>query len=62
MSLFAVFLSTGLHVKETEDNEAVVSTVKDLHKLITNKYLAAVQGWVQVSKDTLWVEDGTQDE
>ncbi|XP_040029963.2 UV-stimulated scaffold protein A isoform X1 [Gasterosteus aculeatus] len=40
--------SPGLHVKETEDNEAVVSTVKDLHKLITNKYLAAVQGWVQV--------------
>uniref|UniRef100_A0AAQ4P6P6 UV-stimulated scaffold protein A n=1 Tax=Gasterosteus aculeatus aculeatus TaxID=481459 RepID=A0AAQ4P6P6_GASAC len=39
---------TSLHVKETEDNEAVVSTVKDLHKLITNKYLAAVQGWVQV--------------
>ncbi|KAM8910201.1 UV-stimulated scaffold protein A isoform 2-T4 [Spinachia spinachia] len=38
----------GLRVKETEDNEAVVSTVKDLHRVITNKYLPAVQGWVQV--------------
>ncbi|KAM6999958.1 UV-stimulated scaffold protein A [Tautogolabrus adspersus] len=41
-------LSTGLHLKETEDNEAVVSTVIDLHKLIETKHLPAVQGWVQV--------------
>lgn len=41
-------LSTGLHVKENEDNEAVVTTVRDLHKLITTKHLPAVQGWVQV--------------
>lgn len=41
-------LSTGLHVKENEDNEAVVSTVRDLHKLITTKHLPAVQGWVQI--------------
>uniref|UniRef100_A0AAX7TH64 UV-stimulated scaffold protein A n=1 Tax=Astatotilapia calliptera TaxID=8154 RepID=A0AAX7TH64_ASTCA len=41
-------LSPGLHVKETEDNEPVVSTVIDLHKLITTKHLPAVQGWVQV--------------
>ncbi|XP_024918964.1 UV-stimulated scaffold protein A isoform X2 [Cynoglossus semilaevis] len=41
-------LSPGLHVEETEDNEAVVSTVMDLHRLITTKYLPAVQGWVQV--------------
>ncbi|XP_041653616.1 UV-stimulated scaffold protein A [Cheilinus undulatus] len=41
-------LSPGLHIKETEDNEAVVSTVIDLHKLIKTKYLPAVQGWVQV--------------
>ncbi|XP_040904631.1 UV-stimulated scaffold protein A isoform X2 [Toxotes jaculatrix] len=41
-------LSPGLHVKETEDNEAVVSTVVDLHRLITTKHLPAVQGWVQV--------------
>ncbi|XP_053734995.1 UV-stimulated scaffold protein A isoform X1 [Synchiropus splendidus] len=41
-------LSPGIHVNETEDNEAVVSTVIDLHRLITNKHLPAVQGWVQV--------------
>lgn len=41
-------LSTGLHVKENEDNEAVVSTVRDLHKLITTKHLPTVQGWVQI--------------
>lgn len=35
-------------MKETEDNEPVVSTVIDLHKLITTKHLPAVQGWVQV--------------
>lgn len=47
----AVFLP-GLHVKETEDNEPVVSTVIDLHKLITTKHLPAVQGWVQVRTHT----------
>lgn len=41
-------LSTGLRVKENEDNEAIVSTVRDLHKLISTKHLPAVQGWVQV--------------
>uniref|UniRef100_A0AAQ5YHY5 UV-stimulated scaffold protein A n=1 Tax=Amphiprion ocellaris TaxID=80972 RepID=A0AAQ5YHY5_AMPOC len=41
-------LSPGLHVKETEDNEPVVSTVIDLHRLITTKHLPAVQGWIQV--------------
>ncbi|CAK6977859.1 UV-stimulated scaffold protein A isoform X2 [Scomber scombrus] len=41
-------LSSGLHVRETEDNEAVVSTVIDLDKLITTKHLPAVQGWIQV--------------
>ncbi|KAK5865303.1 hypothetical protein PBY51_016478 [Eleginops maclovinus] len=41
-------LSPGLHVRETEDNEAVVSTVIDLHRLIMSKHLPAVQGWVQV--------------
>ncbi|XP_069580732.1 UV-stimulated scaffold protein A isoform X1 [Brachyistius frenatus] len=39
-------LSPGLHV--TEDNEPVVSVMGDLHRLITTKYLPAVQGWVQV--------------
>ncbi|XP_034454641.1 UV-stimulated scaffold protein A isoform X1 [Hippoglossus hippoglossus] len=41
-------LSPGFHVKESEDNEAVVSTVIDLHRLITTKHLPAVQSWVQV--------------
>ncbi|XP_026186653.1 UV-stimulated scaffold protein A isoform X2 [Mastacembelus armatus] len=41
-------LIPGLHVEETEDNEAVVSTVIDLYRLITTKHLPAVQGWVQV--------------
>ncbi|XP_070819383.1 UV-stimulated scaffold protein A [Chaetodon trifascialis] len=41
-------LSPGLHIKENEDNEAVVSTVRDLHRLITTKHLPAVQGWIQV--------------
>lgn len=41
----------GVHLKETEDNEAVVSTVIDLYKLITTKHLPAVQGWVQVGTD-----------
>ena len=40
---------SGFHVKESEDNEAVVSTVIDLHRLITTKHLPAVQSWVQVS-------------
>ncbi|XP_029967420.1 UV-stimulated scaffold protein A isoform X2 [Salarias fasciatus] len=41
-------LSPGLHLKETEDNEPVVSTVIDLHRLITTKHLPAVQSWVQL--------------
>lgn len=41
-------LSPGIHVKETEDNEAVVSTIIDLHRLIKSKHLPAVQNWVQV--------------
>uniref|UniRef100_A0A8C7WLY2 UV-stimulated scaffold protein A n=1 Tax=Oryzias sinensis TaxID=183150 RepID=A0A8C7WLY2_9TELE len=40
--------SSGLISHETEDNEAVVSTVIELHKLIQTKHLPAVQGWVQV--------------
>ncbi|XP_035985958.1 LOW QUALITY PROTEIN: UV-stimulated scaffold protein A [Fundulus heteroclitus] len=43
-----VSLSPVLRVKETEDNEAVVSTVMELHRLISTKHLPAVQGWVQV--------------
>ncbi|KAM3849324.1 UV-stimulated scaffold protein A [Diretmus argenteus] len=40
-------LDPDLHVKETEENEAVVSMVIDLRKLITTKHLPAVQSWVQ---------------
>ncbi|XP_054648519.1 UV-stimulated scaffold protein A isoform X2 [Dunckerocampus dactyliophorus] len=41
-------LSPGLHVAETEDNEAVVSTLLDLQRLLTSKHLPAVRHWVQV--------------
>ncbi|XP_077388637.1 UV-stimulated scaffold protein A isoform X2 [Festucalex cinctus] len=41
-------LSPGFHVEETEDNEAVVSTLLDLKRLLTTKYLPAVRHWVQV--------------
>ncbi|KAM4732220.1 UV-stimulated scaffold protein A isoform 1-T2 [Anableps anableps] len=43
-----VSLSPVLHVKETEDNESVVSTVMELHRMISTKHLPSVQGWVQV--------------
>lgn len=43
------FLSTDLNVKETAENEAVVNTMRDLHRLISNKYLPAVQSWIQVN-------------
>ncbi|XP_014830356.1 PREDICTED: UV-stimulated scaffold protein A-like isoform X2 [Poecilia mexicana] len=43
-----VSLSSILHVKETEDNEPVVSTMMELHKVISSKHLPTVQGWVQV--------------
>uniref|UniRef100_A0A665VHK0 UV-stimulated scaffold protein A n=1 Tax=Echeneis naucrates TaxID=173247 RepID=A0A665VHK0_ECHNA len=38
----------GIHLKETEDNEAVVSTLIDLYRMITTKHLPVVQGWIQV--------------
>ncbi|KAM9412815.1 UV-stimulated scaffold protein A [Salvelinus alpinus] len=41
-------LSTDLKLKETEENEAVVNTMKDLHKLLSTKHLPVVQYWVQV--------------
>ncbi|XP_056456250.1 UV-stimulated scaffold protein A isoform X2 [Gadus chalcogrammus] len=37
-----------VQVKETDDNEAVVSTLIELHHLITTKHLPAVKSWVQV--------------
>ncbi|CAL8264307.1 unnamed protein product [Lota lota] len=41
-------VESDVQVKETEDNEAVVSTLIDIHRLITTKHLPAVQSWVQV--------------
>ncbi|KAL4660969.1 UV-stimulated scaffold protein A isoform X1 [Arapaima gigas] len=41
-------LSEGLNVKESDENEAVVNTMRDLHRLISTKHLPAVRSWVQV--------------
>ncbi|XP_061901332.1 UV-stimulated scaffold protein A isoform X1 [Entelurus aequoreus] len=41
-------ISPGLHVAENEDNEAVLSTLLDLQRLLTSKHLPAVRRWVQV--------------
>lgn len=53
LDVFLICLSfLDLHIKETEDNEAVVSTLIELHRLLTSKHLPAVRGWIQVSTDT----------
>ncbi|MCJ8733852.1 hypothetical protein PDJAM_G00228580 [Pangasius djambal] len=41
-------VSSDLKVKETEENEAVVNTMRDLHRLISSRYLPAIQSWIQV--------------
>lgn len=41
-------LFTDLNVKETEENEAVVNTMRDLHRLLSSRYLPAIQSWIQV--------------
>ncbi|XP_056456249.1 UV-stimulated scaffold protein A isoform X1 [Gadus chalcogrammus] len=41
-------VESDVQVKETDDNEAVVSTLIELHHLITTKHLPAVKSWVQV--------------
>lgn len=41
-------LEPDVHVKETEDNEAVVTTLLDLYCLITTKHLPSVQSWIKV--------------
>ncbi|TRY81337.1 hypothetical protein DNTS_029763 [Danionella cerebrum] len=41
-------VSTGLKVRQTDENEALVDTVRDLHRLITNRHLPLVQSWIQV--------------
>lgn len=53
LDVFLIWLSVpDLYIKETEDNEAVVSTLIDLHRLLTFKHLPAVQGWIQVCTNT----------
>ncbi|KAM4555064.1 UV-stimulated scaffold protein A isoform 2-T2 [Odontesthes bonariensis] len=41
-------LSPGLRVKETDDNEPVVSMMRELYRLVSTKHLPTVQSWVQV--------------
>ncbi|XP_043112973.1 UV-stimulated scaffold protein A isoform X2 [Puntigrus tetrazona] len=41
-------VSTDLKLRETEENEAIVNTVRDLHRLITSRHLPLVQSWIQV--------------
>ncbi|XP_076878863.1 UV-stimulated scaffold protein A isoform X2 [Brachyhypopomus gauderio] len=41
-------ISTDLKLKETEENEAVVNTMRDLHRLLSTRYLPMVQSWIQV--------------
>ncbi|KAI4887891.1 hypothetical protein NFI96_012470 [Prochilodus magdalenae] len=41
-------VSLDLNVKETEENEAVVNNMRDLHRLISSKHLPIVQSWIQV--------------
>ncbi|KAG9338543.1 hypothetical protein JZ751_025599, partial [Albula glossodonta] len=44
----ALDISTDLKVKETEENEAMVTTMRDLQRLISTKHLPMVQSWIQV--------------
>ncbi|XP_016087953.1 UV-stimulated scaffold protein A-like [Sinocyclocheilus grahami] len=41
-------VSTDLKLRGTEENEAVVNTVRNLHRLITTRHLPLVQSWIQV--------------
>uniref|UniRef100_A0A8C1YP59 UV-stimulated scaffold protein A n=1 Tax=Cyprinus carpio TaxID=7962 RepID=A0A8C1YP59_CYPCA len=41
-------VSTDLKLRETKENEALVNTVRDLHRLITTRHLPLVQSWIQV--------------
>ncbi|XP_016330051.1 UV-stimulated scaffold protein A [Sinocyclocheilus anshuiensis] len=41
-------VSTDLKLRETEENEVLVNTVRDLHRLITTRHLPLVQSWIQV--------------
>uniref|UniRef100_A0A8C1TB68 UV-stimulated scaffold protein A n=1 Tax=Cyprinus carpio TaxID=7962 RepID=A0A8C1TB68_CYPCA len=42
-------VSTDLKLRETKENEALVNTVRDLHRLITTRHLPLVQSWIQVN-------------
>ncbi|XP_062903099.1 UV-stimulated scaffold protein A isoform X2 [Mobula hypostoma] len=37
----------GLKIEEDEDNSAIINNIKDLQRLITNKYLPTVRYWIQ---------------
>ncbi|XP_028857874.1 UV-stimulated scaffold protein A isoform X2 [Denticeps clupeoides] len=39
---------TEMKLQETDDNEAVINTMRDLHRLLTTKHRPAVQSWIQV--------------
>ncbi|XP_038649266.1 UV-stimulated scaffold protein A isoform X2 [Scyliorhinus canicula] len=41
-------IHTDLKIKENEDNSAVINSVKDLQRLLTNTYLPTVQYWIQM--------------
>ncbi|XP_043564180.1 UV-stimulated scaffold protein A isoform X1 [Chiloscyllium plagiosum] len=40
-------IQKDLKIKEDEDNSAVITNIKDLHRLVTIKYLPTVQNWIQ---------------
>uniref|UniRef100_A0A8C6YPL6 UV-stimulated scaffold protein A n=1 Tax=Nothoprocta perdicaria TaxID=30464 RepID=A0A8C6YPL6_NOTPE len=41
-------ISTDIKVHENEDNTAIINNVMDAHKLLRNKFLPAVQSWIQL--------------
>ncbi|XP_030621623.1 UV-stimulated scaffold protein A [Chanos chanos] len=41
-------ISLDLKLKETEENEAVMNNLKDLHRLISTNHITAVQSWIQI--------------
>ncbi|KAI5624773.1 UV-stimulated scaffold protein A [Silurus asotus] len=41
-------VSSDLNVKENDENEALVNTMRDQYRLITTRYLPVIQSWIQV--------------
>jgi hypothetical protein len=39
---------SGVSVRETGDNQAILKTLQDQYRLITGKYLPSVVRWLQV--------------